>query len=481
VRAQLAVALLALSGCWNGADALHLPCTNDEHCGRGQSCVDGFCDGPPRDTAAGSEASSSASSSGGASTNESGTDTGETCGTPDPTTCQPTMRPATRSLVAREVVEPLLGRSNAVAAGDFLGDPRIDIAVVSRDEYTLVVLENAGETWPAAPSHNTLTEINDMLTVDVDGDSAIEFVLMSGTGEIEVVTWDNAAFAPVDLLQLPVDFKIAPLISFTAADVLGADSFPELIVSSSSTVYLVPNDEGILLDDAAGELSGMFFEPRDTLVVGEGADLRVLVTESDNTSIAGDANQDVHALRVVDGALVAGSLATDFRNPWALAQGDFLGDDGLEIVVAERRLDGSTPDVDGTSTTGRLRFFRMQDAAFVEVGEPLEVGIGPAVLAAADLDCDGKTDLVIGNTGTAGQDDGSPQVLFGSCEESARASDLLTLGPIGGSGLSPGSRLAVGDFDGNGLLEVAIPDTSDILLPEDVGQRVVFVGVQEAP
>ena len=38
---------LCLSTCFNGADALHLPCTASNQCGLGQSCIEGFCDGPP--------------------------------------------------------------------------------------------------------------------------------------------------------------------------------------------------------------------------------------------------------------------------------------------------------------------------------------------------------------------------------------------------------------------------------------------------
>jgi len=44
VAASLAVA------CFSGADALGLPCEKDEDCGLDQSCIDGFCGGPPDST-----------------------------------------------------------------------------------------------------------------------------------------------------------------------------------------------------------------------------------------------------------------------------------------------------------------------------------------------------------------------------------------------------------------------------------------------
>jgi cysteine-rich repeat protein len=44
VAAPLAVA------CFSGSDALGLPCEKDEDCGLDQSCIDGFCGGPPDST-----------------------------------------------------------------------------------------------------------------------------------------------------------------------------------------------------------------------------------------------------------------------------------------------------------------------------------------------------------------------------------------------------------------------------------------------
>jgi hypothetical protein len=69
-RASLAVGLAALgAACFDGADALGLPCRSDPDCGQGQRCEQGFCGGPPNTTS-----ESGTSSSSGASTESSGTD-----------------------------------------------------------------------------------------------------------------------------------------------------------------------------------------------------------------------------------------------------------------------------------------------------------------------------------------------------------------------------------------------------------------------
>jgi cysteine-rich repeat protein len=67
-RPLLAVAMVTLgASCFDGADALGLPCGSDDDCGNGQRCELGVCGGPPAttsETASGSSGSSSGSSSG---------------------------------------------------------------------------------------------------------------------------------------------------------------------------------------------------------------------------------------------------------------------------------------------------------------------------------------------------------------------------------------------------------------------------------
>lgn len=80
----LGATLGLVTACFDGADALHLPCDRDEDCGRGQDCVvvpgapHGFCDGPP-DTGVDPTGTSVADTGSGSSTSagESGSSTGD--------------------------------------------------------------------------------------------------------------------------------------------------------------------------------------------------------------------------------------------------------------------------------------------------------------------------------------------------------------------------------------------------------------------
>ncbi|MBL8944132.1 MAG: VCBS repeat-containing protein [Myxococcales bacterium] len=458
------VLCLGSAGCWNGELALHKPCENDDQCGRGQTCEGGYCDGPP---------------AGATDTASSTTETGGSCEPPPPTTCDPSQRPSTRTLEATEIVDELFSAPIAVVAGDFVGDGRTDLAALSFGSYGIILVEGTGG-FPVVSTYQQtqVTELVDLAVTDLEGDGSPEFLMLSELGSIEVVPWTRGAdaFSVGTVLDLPVT---QDAFTLTVADLVGADDLPELLVSTSTAIELVPNVGGApsLLD--VFQIEGDFDEPWDTIVVGAGADRRILVPESDDASVMDVANQVVSSFRIEGSTLaVAPPLGTTFQNPWALAEGDFLGDDELEIVVAERRLNlPSDDDLEPTTRPGRLRFFRLVDDVVTEVGEPLEVGVGPRALAAADLDCDGKTDLVLGNSGRPAMDDGQAQVLFGSCDAAASEANLVDVPGVGGSGLRAASRLAVGDFDGDGLLEVAIPDLGDIASP---GERIVLVGV-EAP
>lgn len=468
------VLCLGSAGCWNGELALHKPCENDDQCGRGQTCEGGFCDGPP--ASGGTAPSTSTSTAGPAST----TDTGDICEPPTPTTCDPMRRPGMRALEAREIATPDAVAPIAVVAGDFVGDPNPDLAVLGFGQG-IILFENTS-TWMTSDSYleTQLTELVD-LAVMTRSEVSHDFLVLSETDGVEVVRWNRGdeVFERIADIQLPMTPKQMSLDAFSllAADVVG-DNVPDLIVSTSTAIQVVPSVDGELQEDEIFLFPDADVdEPWDTLLVGTGSNRRILVPESDDNAVIGEANQAVRSFRI-DGTSIskAGDLGTDFQNPWALAEGDFLGGDELEIVVAERRLNQPIDDeVEPTTAFGRLRFFRLVNDNVTEVGEPLEVGVGPRVLAAADLDCDGKTDLILGNSGRAGAYDGEAQVLFGTCDEGASADDLATVPAVGGKGLTAGSRMAVGDFDDDGLLEVAIPDLGD---EQNPGARLVLVGVE---
>jgi hypothetical protein len=130
-------------------------------------------------------------------------------------------------------------------------------------------------------------------------------------------------------------------------------------------------------------------------------------------------------------------------NPWAIVTADVNGDGKLDLMIANQ--DDSTVTVllgngDGT----------FKPAA----GSPIAVGSGPYALAVADLNSDGKSDLLVAN-----QNDGTVTALLGNGDG--------TFKPAAGSPIAVGgapNSIAVGDFNSSGRLGMAIATGANVVV-----------------
>jgi FG-GAP-like repeat/Putative Ig domain len=142
-------------------------------------------------------------------------------------------------------------------------------------------------------------------------------------------------------------------------------------------------------------------------------------------------------------SLAQNSTFATGSNPWPIVAADFNGDGNLDLAVAN--LNDATLTIllgngDGTFTPA--------------TGSPVAVGGGPDALATADLNSDGKLDLVVAN-----QNDGTLTILLGNGDG--------TFTPATGSPIAVGgtpNSVAVGDFNSGGRLGIAVATGSNVIV-----------------
>ena len=159
-----------------------------------------------------------------------------------------------------------------------------------------------------------------------------------------------------------------------------------------------------------------------------------------------------------DGTSRSGSLLGPVSSPYAVAVGHFNGDGALDLAVTS------------TSSNSVTVFLGNGNGTFQVLPQTFDAGgKRPLSIAAADIDGDGKLDLVVANYGDPNiipPDPGNVAVLLGNGDGTFQAP--LTF-PVG---TNPES-VVVGDFNGDGKLDLAVanfdeknfgPSTVSVLL-----------------
>ena len=368
----------------------------------------------------------------------------------------------------------------SVTIGDFSGNGKIDLAVAGASSQTIAVLRNdeAGHFSKATPyvigkqaqalavadlngdGHSDIVSANSDGTVSVllgggngvfrsgtsssAGSGALSGIVtgdFNGDGKADVAVTESSSNQLIVLLGRG-DGSFQPGVSYTvgndpaalaAADVNG-DGVTDLV-----TVNEAGNTFSVLIGNGDGT-----FKPALDFTAGNSP--RALAAGDFN----GDGHVDLAILNYLDGTVsvplgkgdgtfgAARAYRTDLERK-AIAVGDLNGDGKPDLVVTNFCGSDSTCKSNGTATV-----FLAQSNGSYAAASSYSLGNGPVAVALADLNGDGKLDLVALN-----RTDKSYTVMLGNGD--GTFGEALTY-PLGKSPLA----LVAGDFNKDGKPDLAI-------------------------
>ena len=371
------------------------------------------------------------------------------------------------------VASPLLPAgdwSRQVAVADFNGDGKPDI-VSFNSHYTAqsvaVLLGNGDGT--VQPPVVTTVDADSMVAGDFDGDGKADLVLgRAPSGGVTLLGNGDGTFQ--DPIPLPQDapgyFLAAGYFDDDSNLDLAGDGVKVLLGNGDGTfgspvAYPAGNGAGSV---AAGDIDG---DGKVDLVAADGFGniVSVLPGAGDGTfgspvqTVVGQSMSDLHVADVDGDGNADVVLITDAQIAVLFGNGDFTfeaarvyaaGPSAMGVTAGDLYGDGVDLDLAATSaadpnfgTPGRVEVLRnLGNRTFAASREYLFPS-GPTPPDSADFDGDGKADVVAGSLGA------SAVVAMMNLGDGTLAAPLL-------KGAGNGSVQALGDFNEDGILDLAV-------------------------
>ena len=327
------------------------------------------------------------------------------------------------------------GATGALALGDLNGDRSNDAVVADPVAGKVVVLLGSRRgvlsQAPVPPVSTGGTKPSAVAIADLNGDARQDLVVANdGTKNVSVLLGDGAGGFSAAAKSPFLTGEARP-VSATVGDFNGDAKTDVAVVNFSS------GNVSVMLGDGLGGLGRAPGSPTSTNGLhpgpaaagdfnGDGKLDLAVANESGNVVVLkGDGT----------GRLSRAGASPFGLSPTALGAGDFNGDGKLDVAVANAT--GTVTILLGDGTGG---------LSLLPAPAPVNlVGTAPSSLAVADLDFDGRLDIVVANAGS-----GTVSMLRGG--GAARFAPAQGM-PVSTGGASP-SALALGEMNGDGKLDL---------------------------
>lgn len=299
--------------------------------------------------------------------------------------------------------------------------------------------------------------VNAIAVADIDGNGQPDILGLVSTDFGGTPTQGYVSTrlqGPAGVFALPVRFGVgAEPANLVVADVNG-DGRPDLVVANAA-------DRTVSVRLADPARPG-FFLPATVLATPGRTPLDVAVGDLDGDGradlvvAASGANSVLVFTQTATGAFNAPVAFTVGGDPQAVTVADLDGDGTLDIAVAT-----------AANTVSVLRQITLSPTFAPQIAVDYPTGVQPVAIKAADLNGDGKLDLLTANWGAAT----SPGTQGLSVLLQAATAGTLQA-PVHHTTGYRSAALAVGDLNGDGKVDVAVDNAG---LPGDPGSVSVFM------
>jgi hypothetical protein len=322
-----------------------------------------------------------------------------------------------------------LNAPRALVAADLTGDGLADLAIAESGGGTVRVLQSNGGGTFTSLATLPVAGAEGIAAADLDGDGRPDLVTAGGSGTVSVIRRTAAGgFLPVE------PYTVGPNPNAVALVDLTGDLKPDIAVTSAgnrTVTVLVNNGSGLFPTSSDYPVRGF---PRAITPLDADADGRLDLAVTCQTGSA----VVVLLSRPPGPPLFAAAPRIGVGSrPHAVVAVDLDGDGALDLAVANK--DSNTVSLLRNDGAGNFTNYRT-----------LDVGAGPESIVAGDFNGDGRVDLAVNSPLAATK---GVSILFGS-KVTRGEFDPYVLVPVG----SAPDDLAVGDFDRDGDLDIAVCD-----------------------